>query len=58
MIDHDPSRGIRTVHPGHPQVHQDHVRREGLHAGHCLRPVGGLADDLQVGLHGEQGHQA
>lgn len=39
--------GLDAGDPGHPQVHQDHVRAVGLDCGDDLVAVGGLTDHVQ-----------
>ena len=52
----DLPRGLDAVQLGHDQIHQDHVRFQGLRLGHSLFAVGSLADDLHTLLFGEQAH--
>jgi len=54
----DASRGFDARRPGHAHVHDDHVGRHLLRSVDGLDPVGGLADDLDVGLLGEDEVQA
>jgi hypothetical protein len=50
--------GLHPVYPGHPQVHQDHVRPELGGEGQRLLAVRGGADHLDVGQQAEQHGQA
>ena len=47
-VHHPPGR-LDAVHPGHPQVHQDHVGRVLRGGSHRRRPVPGLGDDVDAG---------
>ena len=49
---------LESVHYRHADVHQDHVRAELAGEADSLGAVGGLADDREVGLRGEQGAEA
>ena len=54
----DPADGGDAVHVRHEQVHQHHVGLQPAGHRHALGAVGGLADDLDVGLQVEEGPQA
>ena len=53
----DPADRGDAVHVRHQQVHQDDVRLEAAGHRHALGAVGGLADDLDVGLEVEEDPQ-
>jgi len=50
--------GFNAVQLGHGRVHQHHVGLERLRLAHGLKPVGGLAHDVEVALALEQKPQA
>src|SRR3712207_7297377 len=49
---------FRSVHTGHLEVEQDHVRLELLHQPHHLRAVGRLTYHFEVRLRAQNGHEA
>ena len=53
-----PAQRVDAVGAGHLDVHQDHVGAQLLGRGRALVAVGGLADDLDVVLHLQEGAQA
>ena len=58
LVAGDPPRGLEAVHDRHADVHQHDVGALAGHERHRLGAVGGLTDDLDVGLTVEQHREA
>ena len=48
LVGRDLASGFDPIHARHYQVHQDHIRAQGIRPGHSLLPITGLPNHLYI----------